>query len=195
MDEEEYTKDELNDIFDTINSRHFKLKGRQKSITKRQFTTTWKRDSKSIGAFELAIFLYKSEDLYDESNEWLRNHLAENNLSPNECKTKKAIPYAKYIKRIRMKDEQINELTIDNENMLEDNNLITKEEHNDILYQQSQLKDNQNKQLKDDLQKAQNELHHKDSDCRRKIETALGKALYFEKLHKDYLKKHPLTDS
>ena len=64
MDYSAITKEEKQDIFEVVNSTHLRLKGDAKRLLKRQFTT-WKIN-KNVGAFELFMKLYESEDVYDK---------------------------------------------------------------------------------------------------------------------------------
>jgi|TARA_R100000479_G_C6344082_1_gene186489 hypothetical protein len=124
-----YSKEELSDMFEIVNSQHLHLKGKKKSVSKRQFTSVWKRDNKSLSAYELMIALYKSEEINDKQNEFMKQFMDNNGMSGDEVKTKRPVSYAKHIKRLRYKDEQIEELQDDLDNVLEDNNLMSKEDH------------------------------------------------------------------
>jgi len=88
MDSKEYKDYELKDIFDVVNSKHLHLKGRPKTIAKRQFVNCWKRDNKSLSAFDVFMALYHSEEKYDEDNEWFKQYVESNNLSIQEIKGK-----------------------------------------------------------------------------------------------------------
>ena len=68
MESEAYTKDEMSNIFDVVNSNHLHLKGKVRSDLRRQFLS-WKQN-KTIGAFDLFIKLYESEDVYDKRIEF-----------------------------------------------------------------------------------------------------------------------------
>ena len=130
-----YSKEELAEMFEIVNSTHLHLKGDAKRRLKRVVTTTWKLN-KTIGALELFIKLYESESLYEEKNEWFKKFLEENDLSVNELKSKKPIPYIKHRKRMALRDEQIELLETKLENVLEDNELISKEDHKEALLEE-----------------------------------------------------------
>ena len=152
-----YSKEELAEMFEGVNSNHLHLKGEAKKRLKRVVTTTWKIN-KTVGALELFIKLYESESLYDEQNEWLKKYLDEKELSVNEIKSKKPISYLKHRSRMAMRDEQIEMLENKLENVLEDNDLISKEDHKEEI---NELKENHNQKhlmLNDKISKLQYEL-------------------------------------
>jgi len=110
MDYSTLSKEEKKDIFEAVNSTHLKLKGEQKKQLKRQFTTVWKIN-KNIGAFELFMKLYESEDLYDEMNDWFQQYVSEQDTSQvNNYKNKKKVSYAKHRRTVARRDEEIDEL-------------------------------------------------------------------------------------
>jgi len=152
-----YSKEELAEMFEGVNSNHLHLKGEAKKRLKRVITTTWKIN-KTVGALELFIKLYESESLYDEQNEWLKKYIDDADLSVNEIKSKKPIKYLKHRSRMALRDEQIENLQTKLENVLEDNNLISKEEHKEAI---NELKENHNQKhliLNDKISKLQYEL-------------------------------------
>ena len=124
-----YSKDERSEMFEYVNSEFFKLKGDKRKAL-RKAILTWKQN-KQVGAFELFVMLYNSEDKYDEKNEWFKNYIKDENMEA--YKNKKSIPYAKHIRRMAWRDEEINELEIQLENVCEDNKLISKAEHTEQL--------------------------------------------------------------
>jgi hypothetical protein len=158
-----YSKEELAEMFEGVNSNHLHLKGEAKKRLKRVVTTTWKIN-KTIGALELFIKLHESEALYDEQNEWFKQFLEDNDISENELKNKKPIPYIKHRKRMALRDEQIEMLETKLENVLEDNDLITKEQHKEEI---NELKENHNQKhliLNDRISKLQYELEMSKKD-------------------------------
>lgn len=124
-----YSKDERSEMFEYVNSEFFKLKGDKRKAL-RKAILTWKQN-KQVGAFELFVMLYNSEDKYDEKNEWFKNYIKDENMEA--YKNKKSIPYAKHNRRMRWRDEEINELEVQLENVFEDNKLISKAEHTEQL--------------------------------------------------------------
>ena len=124
-----YSKDERSEMFEYVNAEFFKLKGDKRKAL-RKAILTWKQN-KQVGAFELFVMLYNSEDKYDEKNEWFKKYIKDENMEA--YKNKKSIPYAKHTRRMAWRDEEINELEVQLENVLEDNKLISKEVHTEQL--------------------------------------------------------------
>lgn len=152
-----YSKEELAEMFEGVNSNHLHLKGEAKKRLKRVVTTTWKIN-KTIGALELFIKLHESEAIYMKQTEWFKQFLDDADLSVNEIKSKKPISYLKHRQRIAMRDEQIEMLETKLENVLEDNDLISKEDHKEAM---NELKENHNQKhliLNDKISKLQYEL-------------------------------------
>mgnify|MGYP003643857260 CR=1 FL=1 len=168
----EYSVDELKDIFEIVNAEHLHLKGAAKASAKRQFTTVLKRDNKSVSLFQLYMALYKSRDVYDSLNDWLKNYLndPENNLSVNEVLSKNPIPYAKHIRLVRSLSEKVDDLEDELESVLENNNLINKEDH---LQELKQLRKTHKEELllkEDEIQKLKNQLILCEKDCSSRLQ-------------------------
>lgn len=152
-----YSKEELAEMFEGVNSNHLHLKGEAKKRLKRVITTTWKIN-KTIGALELFVKLHESEAKYMKETEWFKQFLDDAELSVNEIKSKKPIPYFKHKQRMALRDEQIEMLETKLENVLEDNNLISKEDHKEAI---NELNKNHNQNhfiLNDKISKLQYEL-------------------------------------
>jgi len=128
-----YSKADLKVIFDTVNSNYMKFKGREKTIAKNQFVNVWKQDNKGLSAFQLMIHLYKAEEIIDSKNEFFQQFLEDTGMSVDEVKSKKPIKYAKHIKHMRSKDQAIEDLELELDNVLEDNNLISKDESDETI--------------------------------------------------------------
>jgi hypothetical protein len=175
-----YSKEELADIFEIVNSQHLHLKGKKKSVSKRQFTIVWKKDNKNLSAYELMIALYKSEDIYDNNNEFMKQFMDNNMMGVDEVKSKRPVSYAKHIKRTRYKDERIEELEEELENVLEDNNLMSKEEHYEVLKEMK--KDNKQyvEVLEDKIIKLETQLKFAKGDAEAKVNIANEKCKYLE---------------
>jgi len=150
------TAEEKAEIFEIVNSEHLKLNGNKKKATKSNFKKLWKPDNM---AYQLMIALYDSEDKYEEKNEWFQQYLTDTDISVEEVKNKKSISYAKYIRRLRWKDEMIEELENKLDNVIEDNNLISKEDHK--------------QEIKDIKEKYKFELEDKD-DKIKKLEAQIN---------------------
>lgn len=125
-----YTKEEKEDIFEVVNSIHLKLKGNPKKITKRKFVHTWKPDGKSMGCYDLFIKLYESEGVFDKMNDTFNQYVEEGYMCPDEYRTKKMVPYAKHRRLMGYRDEEIQELEDELENIKEGQGYISTDEHN-----------------------------------------------------------------
>ena len=172
-----YSKDERSEMFEYVNAEFFKLKGDKRKAL-RKAILTWKQN-KQVGAFELFVMLYNSEDKYDEKNEWFKNYIKDENMEA--FKNKKSIPYAKHIRRMAWRDEEINELEVQLENVLEDNKLISKSDHEEILDKVKKDNFEVNQSLEQKIQKLEKELQYTKDSCESKIRIAQDKASFFEK--------------
>jgi len=177
---DKYTKDELKDIFDLVNSKYLHLKGRQMTLTKNQFVNVWKQDNKSLSAFDLMITLYNAETINDKDNEFIQQYMEDNGMSIDEVKNKKPVPYYKYIRRLRIKDHEIDELENKIENIMEDNDLMRKEDH---ITEMKELKNKYKEELSekdDEIAKFELKLKLNNSDTDAKV-TRLEKQLEYYK--------------
>jgi hypothetical protein len=175
-----YTKDELKDIFDLVNSKYLHLKGRQMTLTKNQFVNVWKQDNKSLSAFDLMIALYNAETINDKDNEFVQQYMEDNAMCIDEVKNKKPVPYYKYIRRLRIKDHEIDELETKIENMMEDNDLMRIDDHNTEM---KELKNKAKLELSekdDEIEKLQSKLKFNNSDNDAKV-SRLQKELEYYK--------------
>lgn len=175
-----YSKDERGDMFELVNSQYLHLQGRKKAISKRQFTTVWKADNKSLSAYDLMIALYKSEEINNKQIEAMEKYLQDNGMTVDEVKSKRPVSYAKHIKRMRYKDERIDELEEELENVLEDNNLMSKEEHKETIKEIK--KDHQEfiDLLQDKIIKLETQLKFAQDDAEAKVNIANEKSKYLE---------------
>jgi len=110
----EYSKlsnQEKGEIFEQVNSVHLKLNGMDKKQLKRQFKS-WKIN-KNIGAFELFMKLYESEDAYDKMSESFNKFLNESPYEKDDIKKMKPVPYIKHVRRITMMQNEMDELYSD----------------------------------------------------------------------------------
>jgi len=183
---DKYTKDELKDIFDLVNSKYLHLKGRQMTLTKNQFVNVWKQDNKSLSAFDLMITLYNAETINDKDNEFIQQYMEDNGMSIDEVKNKKPVPYYKYIRRLRIKDHEIDELENKIENIMEDNDLMRKEDH---ITEMKELKNKYKEELSekdDEIAKFELKLKLNNSDTDAKV-TRLEKQLEYYKNELDKL--------
>lgn len=161
------TAEEKADIFEIVNSEHLKLTGNKKKSTKSNFKKIWKPDNM---AYQLMIALYDSEDKYEEKNEWFQQYVEDNALGVNEIKNKK-IPYAKYLRRLRWKDEMIEELENKVDSVIEDNNLISKEEHDEKIKEMKEKHKFELEEKDDKIKKLEAQIKLFDSRMKAKDET------------------------
>jgi len=139
MDYSELTKEEKQSIFEVVNNDHLRLKGNQKKILKSQFCNSWKIN-KNIGAFELLMKLYESEELYDSKNEWFKKYIADYGFTPEHYKSQKPVPIMKHIRRVKHADDQVLELEQKLEDIAEGKGYISQE---DYEYQLNKMKEEQ----------------------------------------------------
>ena len=175
-----YSKQERGDIFELVNSQYLNLQGRKKAISKRQFTTVWKADNKTLSAYDLMIALYKSEEINNKQTEAMEKYFEDNGMSIDEVKNKRPVPYAKHIKRMRYKDEQIEELQNELDNVLEDNNLMSKEDH---LKEIQEIKQEMREHIdirNDRILKLETQLNFAKEDAEAKLRIANEKNKYLE---------------
>ena len=175
------------------------MKGAAKASAKRQFTTVLKRDNKSVSLFQLYMALYKSRDVYDSLNEWLKNYLndPENNLSVDVVLEKKPIPYAKHIRLVRSVSEKNDQLELELESILEKNNLISREDHLQEIKKLNKFHVFRQLQKEDEIQSLRNQLIYCEKDCSSRLKT---KDKYIKNLEKQNAYKvkeseDKLTDS
>ena len=172
-----YSKDERSEMFEYVNAEFFKLKGDKRKAL-RKAILTWKQN-KQVGAFELFVMLYNSEDKYDEKNEWFKNYIKDENMEA--YKNKKSIPYAKHMRRMGWRNEEIEGLEVQLDNVLEDNKLISKSDHEEIIDKVKKDNSEVNQSLEQKIQKLEKELQYTKDSCESKIRIAQDKASFFEK--------------
>lgn len=152
-----YTKEDKEQIFEIVNSIHLNLKGNTKKLTKRKFVHTWKSDNKGLGCFDLFIKLYESEGIFDSMNEAFAKYVEDDYLSPEDYRTKKKLPYAKYRRFMAWKDEEVEELEKEVEKIKQGNGYISITEHDEEV---KELKDKYN-YLKDEYEDTRIKLENK----------------------------------
>ena len=131
MESEAYTKDEMSNIFDVVNSNHLHLKGKVRSDLRRQFLS-WKQN-KTIGAFDLFIKLYESEDVYDKRIEFWKKYIEDQGPFWDNAVTKKPIPFYKHQLYMSYKDEEIEVLEKKLEDVEEGKGYMSEESHGDLI--------------------------------------------------------------
>ena len=166
---EEYSTDDLKNIFEIVNSDHLHLKGKEKAAAKRQLTTL-NRKSKSIGAYDLYIALYESTEKYDKENEWFKSYMNDPETeSQGDILSKKPIPYVKFFRQRVKLQNTIEDLENELDTVLEDNNLMSKKDHDLEIKELKKSLKQQLLECQDELQKANNEIHNISSDVKAKL--------------------------
>ena len=175
-----YSKEERGDMFELVNSQYLNLQGRKKAISKRQFTTVWKADNKNLSAYDLMVALYRSEEINNKQVEAMKKYFEDNGMSADEVKSKRPVSYAKHIKRMRYKDERIEELEEELDNVLEDNNLMSKTEHEEEIKQMKKEHQQFIDLLEDKIIKLETQLKFAKDDAEAKVNIANEKTKYLE---------------
>ena len=166
---EEYSTDDLKNIFEIVNGDHLHLKGKEKAAAKRQLTTL-NRKSKSIGAYDLYIALYESKEKYDKENEWFKSYMNDPETeSQGFILSKKSIPYVKFFRQRVKLQNTIEDLENELDSVLEDNNLMSKKDHDLEIKELTKSLKQQLFECEDKLQKANNEIHNISSDVKAKL--------------------------
>ena len=166
---EEYSTDDLKNIFEVVNGDHLHLKGKEKAAAKRQLTTL-NRKSKSIGAYDLYIALYESTEKYDKENEWFKSYMNDPETeSQGDILSKKPIPYVKFFRQRVKLQNTIEDLENELDSVLEDNNLMSKKDHDLEIKELTKSLKQQLFECEDKLQKANNEIHNISSDVKAKL--------------------------
>ncbi len=148
------TKEDKQNIFEIVNNTHLKLKGDGKKALKRQFMN-WKIN-KTIGAFELFMKLYESEELYDSKNEWFKE-LVGNDLSLEyDCKNGK-ISQAKYERHMLHAARDREDLEQKLEDVENGKGYITEESHKEQMEQLKKEHFQEKRELGDQIIKYRNE--------------------------------------
>ena len=175
----EYSKEDLKEIFEIVNSKYLHLKGRKKTISKNQFVSVWKQDNKNLSAFELMIALYNAESINDKHNEFIKEFI-EDTLSIDEVKSKKPISYFKHIKRMRWKDQEIEELEYRIETMMDDNSLISIEDHKIEIKELKNKYKNELDEKDDEIKKLEMKIKLINTDNNSKIERIESQLEYYK---------------
>jgi len=123
----QYTREQKAEMFDYVNNTFFKLKG-DKRKQLRMAILSWKQN-KQIGAFEMFVMLNNCEDTYDQMNESFQQYIEDYGLTANQIKNKNNIPYAKHVRRMKYKDDEIEALENEIESLKEQEGLIKLEDH------------------------------------------------------------------
>jgi len=190
MDYSALTKEDKQNIFEVVNNDHLRLKGKEKAALKRDFSSGWKLN-KRIGAFELFMKLYESEDLYDSKNEWFKKYIADYGFSPEHYKSKKPVPIIKHIRRVHHADNQVLELEQKLEDIEEGKGYISQEDHE---YKLNELKEEQQQIIRergDTITK----LRNLETGLRAKIDAANERFEAMRLFYEDQIKNLTNTES
>jgi|DEB0MinimDraft_6_1074348.scaffolds.fasta_scaffold88808_2 predicted nucleic acid-binding Zn-ribbon protein len=174
-----YSEDERKDIFDYVNSTHLKLKGEQKKQLKRKFIHTWKQN-KTIGCYELFIKLYESFDTYDKTNEWFKQYISDNEETEKDYINRKSVPYAKHRRLIGYRDEEIQELEEQLENIEQSKGFIKRSEHLSTLNDIKTANKYKIDELEDTVIKLRNQLSDKEDYYQSRLKTMSDRVDYWK---------------
>tara|TARA_R110000803_G_scaffold82677_2_gene148872 strand:+ start:319 stop:897 length:579 start_codon:yes stop_codon:yes gene_type:complete len=175
-----YTKEELKDIFDIVNSTYLKLNGRKKTISKNQFVNVWQQENKSLSAFELVIALYRAEGEQDKRSDFLDRYVAESAWSDDYVKTKKSIPFATYIKRLRYKEEELDELRDEMDDIVNEKNMISNDSHQERMNALKKDMKVECDEKDNEVSKIQGQLKHLKMDTDSKINRLEEQVNYYK---------------
>lgn len=125
------TKEEKKNIFETVNSIHLHLKGDQKKALKNSFCNVWKIN-KTVGAFELMVKLYESEDVYDKMNETFLRYIKDG-YSNEYYINHKSLPYAKHVRRMANREQEVDDLQNELDDLKEEKGFISQQDHEDKI--------------------------------------------------------------
>lgn len=132
------TKEDKKDIFEIVNSTHLHLKGNEKKLLKSTFCNSWKIN-KNVGAFELFMKLYESENVYDKMNDAFLEYVKDGHGS-EYYRNHKHIPYAKHVQRMQWRNEEVEKAERELEEIKESNGTISRVDHE---YELNKLKQEQ----------------------------------------------------
>ena len=175
-----YTKEELKVIFDIVNSTYLKLNGRKKTISKNQFVNVWSNKNKSLSAFELVIALYHAEGEHDKRSDFLEKYIEEYGWSDDYVKTKKAIPFATYIKRLRYKEEELDELRNEMDDIINEKGMMSNDAHYEVITELKTVLKAQLTEKDNEVSKIQGQLKHLKMDTDSKINRLEEQLKYYK---------------
>lgn len=177
------TKEEKQDIFEIVNSTHLHLKGNQKKLLKSTFCNVWKIN-KNMGAFELFMKLYESENVYDKMNTAFLEYVKDG--YDNEYYTNhKHIPYAKHIQRMQWRNEEVEEAERQLEEIKESKGYISREDHNTLVDEMKKNHDQLMMEKEDTIIK----LRNLENGLRLKLDAANERFDGMRAFYEDQMKK------
>ncbi len=182
MEYSKLSKEEKQNIFENVNNTHLKLTGDVKKALKRQFMS-WKIN-KTIGAFELFIKLYESEDLYDSKNEWFKKLVDHDQLLKYICENDKYMSIAKYERHMRFAAQEREDLEQQLENIESGKGYITEQSHNEEIQELKKQHFQEIRELGDQIIKYRNES----SVAREKLESERERSALLRIQHQKQIK-------
>ena len=182
MEYSKISKEEKQNIFEIVNNTHLKLTGDVKKALKRQFMS-WKIN-KTIGAFELFMKLYESEELYDSKNEWFQSLINNDTFLEDQCKNGQPISVAKYERNMRYSAEEREELEQQLENIESGKGYITEQSHNEEIQELKKQHFQEIRELGDQIIKYRNES----SVAREKLESERQRSALLRIQHQKQIK-------
>ena len=160
------TKETKQNIFETVNSIHLHLKGEENKSVKRRFVYDWKINQ-SIGLFELMLKLYESEDVYDKMNETFLRYIKDG--YSNEYYTNhKSLPYAKHVRRMANREQEVDDLQNELDDLKEEKGFISQQDHEDKIKELKQEHKEIIRQKEDEI----NKLINFETGLRAKLDAA-----------------------
>lgn len=171
-----YTKDEMSNIFEVVNSTHLHLTGRVRSDLRRQFLS-WKQN-KTIGAYDLFIKLYEAEDVFEKRVDFFKKFIEDEGPFWQGQIDKKPVSNERHRLYLAHKNEEIDNLWKKLEDVEEGNGYVSKEYHDEEM--KKQLDEQQ--QLIRDNNHIISKLRNESTFLRDKYE-AIEKTLQAQKLY------------
>ena len=169
-----YTKEEKESIFDVVNSTHLHLSGFERKYVRKQFLG-WKKDNIHIGAYDLFIKLYESEDVYDKKIQFYKDYINDQGPFWNIYLNKEPMPFSKYQLHMKWKDEEIEETLQLLEDIKEGKGYISEESHNELIEELKNDKEEIIREQGNTIGKLRNEnlmLREKYEASERRLEAA-----------------------
>tara|TARA_R110002096_G_scaffold114893_2_gene249014 strand:+ start:167 stop:739 length:573 start_codon:yes stop_codon:yes gene_type:complete len=181
MEYSQLSKEEKQNIFEIVNTTHLHTKGNKKKLLKSQFCNSWKIN-KNIGAFELFMKLYESEDVYDKYNEWFKKYIDTHpgQPTPESIRSEKNIPYSKYVRNLGYKNEELEELEQKLEDVESGKGYMTEAKHDELLQLNTSKLYETIREQGDTIAKLRNEITDKDIIIAAKKATIQERTEWYE---------------
>jgi len=174
------SKEEKGDIFEVVNSLYLNFKGQDKKSFKQNFKSVWKENN---NLFKLVMTLYNAEDIIEGRKNKLNDEI-DGGFVPVDW-DKKSVSWKKYRGMCIHMGESYEELEQELENIKDGKGYISEEQHEDLLKQVKQDKEEIIREQGDSIAKYRNESEM----LREKLDYA-NKRLEAQKLYyEDQMKK------